>query len=289
MTYTPGMDLGGLRADLGGLPLGSVDSAGVAWSLQSLEGWDSAEVRAEMQQREGDHGAWAAPVYFGERPLTLAGVITAPDRRVLDDAMERLRVAAGMGDTTLVVQESTPKQTTVRRSGKLLAQYLSDRIASYSVLVTAADPRRYSTVLQTGSTGLPVTSGGLTLPYTLPYTISATTVAGQVVAFNEGTFETRPVLTITGPVSQPQVIVQMPDGSPRFLNYAEDLTAGDFLVIDVGRRSVTLNGVVSRRRFLTTPTGWPVIPAGATVSFQFRAAAYNPTALLTASWRSAWM
>jgi hypothetical protein len=45
--------------------------------LQTLEGWDSPEIRAEFQDREADHGAWASPVYLGSRPITLA----APSRR----------------------------------------------------------------------------------------------------------------------------------------------------------------------------------------------------------------
>lgn len=289
MPYAAGNTLGGLRVDLGSVPLGGVDGAGVAWSLMDMEGWDSAEVRSEMQLREGDHGAWASKVYLGERPLTLTGTITAPDLGVLDDAMERLRSAAALEDTTLVVYESTPKQCTVRRSGKPLIRYTSDRIAAYSVLVTAADPRRYSTVLQQDATGLPSTTGGLTVPFSVPYTLSATTVPGQVDAFNEGTFETRPTFTITGPVSQPAIFAQMPDGSVKTLTCSFDLADGDHLVIDTDSHAVTLNGNVSRRRFITTPQGWPTIPASASVSYQFRAAAYSAPALLSVEWRSAWM
>ncbi|MFE5131949.1 hypothetical protein, partial [Bacillus mobilis] len=109
IVYEPGMDLGGLQATLGSLPLGSVDEAGVAWVLQDVQGWDSSESRGEFQQREADHGAWATPGYLGERPITLAGVIVAPDRTALDDAMERAREAASLSDTLLVVRESVPK------------------------------------------------------------------------------------------------------------------------------------------------------------------------------------
>ncbi|KOG84141.1 MULTISPECIES: phage distal tail protein [Streptomyces] len=289
MPYAAGDSLGGLRADLGPLPLGAVDSSGVAWSLMKLDGWGSAAVRAEYQPREGDHGTWASPVYLGERPVTLAGTITAPDLAALDDAMERLRSAAALTDTPLVVHESIPKLVTVRRAGEPLLEYLTDQIASYSVLVTAADPRRYATVLQQGSTGLPVTTGGLTPPYAVPYTLAATTVAGQVDAYNEGSMDTRPTMTITGPVSRPTVFGQMPDGSVRMLMYGLDLADGDQLVIDTDAHTAILNGNVSRRRYLTTPQGWPTIPAGGAVSYQFRAAAYSPTALLTVRWRSAWM
>ncbi|MFD5111433.1 hypothetical protein ACFWNG_03810 [Streptomyces sp. NPDC058391] len=288
MPYTPGQDLGGLTATLGALPLGSVDDFGAAWALQDMDGWDSPEVRSELQQREADHGAWQTPVYYGERPITLAGTIVAPDPAALEDAKDRLRAAASLTDTVLTVNETVPKCATVRRSGKLLMKYTTDRIATYSVLVTAADPRRYAVDQQGGSTGLPITSGGLTLPAAVPWTISATTVSGQISAGNLGSFGSPMVLTITGPVQQPQVLVTMPDGTVLPLTYSQDLGVGDQLVIDTGAHSVTLNGGVSRRRFLAVPSGWPQIPARDQATLVFRAAVYDASALLTATWRSAW-
>lgn len=286
----PGTDLGGLRVDLGAIPLGGVDSAGVDWSLQELQGWDSAEVRSEYTDRESDHGAWASPVYLGSRPITLSGTVTAPDRLTLETALEQLRSAVSLGDTTLVVYELTAaKQATVRRSGKLLIAYVTDRIATYSVLVTAADPRRYSTTLQSATTGLPTSTGGLTFPATFPISMSATTAAGQIIAINTGTFETRPLFTITGPVTAPSISALYPDGTVRQLAFSQTLQSGDFLSIDTDAHTVILNSAVSRRRFMTVSAGWPTIPAGSSVLFQFQSTAYNSTATLTATWRSAWM
>ena len=74
MPYTPGTVLDGLRASLGSVDLGTVDVDGTAWFLQTLDGWDSSEVRAEFTDREADHGTWASPVYLGSRPVTLAGL-----------------------------------------------------------------------------------------------------------------------------------------------------------------------------------------------------------------------
>lgn len=285
----PGYRFTDLLIDLGPVQFGAVDAAGVHWHCATVEGWDGTEVRAEMSQREGDHGAWPAPAYLSERVITLAGKLVAPSPAALDVALEQLLAAASLTDTTLVVHETIPKQATVRRSAKPLAQRLTDRVLDYSVQVTAADPRRYAVDQQQGSTGLPSSSGGLTPPYTLPYTLSATTVAGEIVARNLGSFETRPVLTVSGPVSQPQMLAQMPDGTVRPLLYGLDLAAGEQLVIDTAARSVTLTGGVSRRRFLAVPLGWPTIPAGSAVTFRFQAAAYDPSALLTARWRSAWI
>ncbi|MFE4697294.1 hypothetical protein ACFRIC_09390 [Streptomyces sp. NPDC056738] len=286
---TAGSALDGLKASLGAVDLGRVDSNGVSWFLQTLEGWDSPESRSEFTDREGDHGSWAGPVYLGSRPITLGGTIVAPSRDLLDGAMEQIRSAAGLTDTVLTVWETAPKQAVVVRSGKPLAQYVTDTAATYSVMVTAADPRRYSTTLQSATTGLPSSSGGLTPPVTPPLTSTATTVAGEIDALNEGTFETRALFTITGPADTPQILTQMPDGSVVFLTYTDVLVTGDSLVIDTDAKTCVLNGAVSRRRYLVTPTGWPTIPADSQVSFQFRARYYNSTATLTASWRSAWM
>ncbi|QXE36214.1 phage tail family protein [Streptomyces sp. GMY02] len=285
--YVPGTDLDGLRADLGSVPLGGVDEAGVAWILQSMEGWDSSDSRSEVQQREADHGAWFTPVYLSERPVTLGGLILAPDPAALEAAMERARAAAALTDTLLVVHESVPKQSVVRRSGRPVLQYVTDTTASYSLMVTAADPRRYSVTEQAGSTGLPMTSGGLAPPITPPVTVAATTVAGQVVAANQGTVGTRPVLRIDGPVTDPTVFAQYPDGTVKRLAYSESIADGEYLTIDVDAKSVILNGTASRRRYLSAQ--WPEIPADATVTFLFAATGYNSTALLTVTWRSAWL
>lgn len=286
---TPSTDIDGLQVTLGGLRLGAVDSSGVAWYLQTLEGWDSPEIRSEFTEREADHGSWASPVYFGSRPITLSGTVEAQSRAELQGAMDQLYTAAALTDTTLTVWEDTPKQATVRRSGKPLTQYLTDSKATWSVLVTAADPRRYSTTLQSGTTGLPVTTGGLTFPITFPITFSATVTAGQINAANLGSMDTRPVLTITGPVVAPTIAALYPDGSVKQLIYSQDLQSGDSLVIDTDTHTVTINGNASRRRFLSVPAGWPTIPAGGSVVYQFQSGTYNATAMLTATWRSAWM
>lgn len=288
MPYTPGTVLDGLRASLGSVDLGTVDSDGTAWVLQTLEGWDSPEIRAEFTDREADHGTWASPVYLGSRPVTLAGTIVAPSRALLESAMERLRTAAGLTDTVLTVWETVSKQAVVRRSGKLLVQYVTDTVATYSVMVTAADPRRYSTTQQSGTTGLPATSGGLAFPSAFPLTFSATVVSGQINAVNAGSADTRPVLTITGPVIAPVIAALYPDGTVRQLIYSLDLVTGDVLTIDTDAHTVLL-GSVSRRRFMTVAGGWPVIPAGSAVNYQFQSGTYNATAMLTAAWRSAWM
>ncbi|MEV7358211.1 hypothetical protein [Kitasatospora sp. NPDC091276] len=288
--YTPGQLLGGRQVTLGSLQLGAVDAGGVAWTVarDGLKGWSGAAVRTQYSDREADHGAWAGPTYLGARVITLAGTIVAPSLAALDAAAEQLFAAAALSDTTLTVAESIPKQATVRRSGEVLLEYDTDRVARYSIMLTAADPRRYSTTLQSQSAGLPQTSGGITLPIILPLTITATTASGTITLANQGSISTRPVLTVTGPCTGGFTIVAArPSGVVTQQTYSDTLGPGDTLVIDAQARTVRLNGQASRRRYLSG--AWPEILPQSQLTFSWSCPNFAAAALLTGTARSAWM
>jgi len=282
----PGYQFTDLLIQLGDLTFGQVDDEGVHWHCATLEGWDSPDVRTQTTQRESDHGAWAGPVWLNERVITLAGKVVAPSRAALDGAIERLLAATSLTDTLLTVGESIPKQAVVRRSGKVLATRLTGTVLDWSVMVTAADPRRYGTDLRQESTALPSIAGGLVLPATLPWTLSAVQVTGSITALNEGSIAVRPLLTVTGPVSQPQVATLYEDGTVQTLTYALDLVDGEVLTLDTDAHTAMVGGA-TRRRWISGQ--WPQIPAQQQARLQFRAAAYDPAARLTVSWRPAWI
>jgi hypothetical protein len=264
-----------------------VDAAGVAWRIgaDGLQGWDSAEVRSTVTQREAAHGAWMSPSYLGERVITLGGTIAAPDVGTADAANEQLLAAVPLdGFTTLTVWESTPKQAAVRQSGKPVVKWETDTVATWSLLVTAPDPRRYGTSLRSATVALPSTSGGLVLPAAPPWTLSAVTTSGFVQADNEGSITTYPTITIAGPVQHPTVTTRYVDGTTAALAYGADLAAGDVLTLDCLNHTATVGGA-SRRRYLSGT--WPQIPPGG-CQLLFGAPVYNSTATLTASWRPAW-
>ncbi|MFI5985035.1 hypothetical protein ACIBEA_29740 [Streptomyces sp. NPDC051555] len=279
--------LGSRTVTLGARQLSVSDDSGVDWVVTDVKGWGSPGVRAESSQRQSDHGGWPSKVYLDPRPITIEGSIEAPTEADRDAAVEQLIAAVSLDDTTLTVAETTPKQVTVRRSGEPLILLEGPYGATYSVLVTAYDPRRYSTTLQSASTGLPSTTGGLVLPIVLPITITATTVSGTITLANAGSIGTRPTLTITGPLPSFVIVAARPDGTITQQTYTDALGAGDVLVIDSAARTVTLNGSVSRRRYLSG--SWLEIPPNSSVSLSWTSPSYDPSAMLTGSCRSAWM
>lgn len=278
-----------IAVTLGTLQLSTTDSAGVQWIVTDVKGWRTPGIRAEYHSRQSDHGSWASPVYLEPMPLTISGLIAAPSTSARDAAIEQLIAADALTDTVLTVAETIPKQVTVRRSGEPLIELVGATGVKYSVLVTAADPRRYATVLQSQSTGLPSVTGGLTLPITLPITISTTSTGGGFTLSNAGTIATRPVFTLLGPAASPVITATRPDGTIFQLSYSQTLGAGDTLVIDTGAHSVMLNGSVSRRPFLSAQPSWPEILPSSSLAVRWTASAYDPAALLTGTCRSAWM
>lgn len=279
--------LGSRPVTLGARQLSVADDSGVDWIVTDLQGWDSAGVRAESSPRQADHGGWPSTVYFDPRPITITGCLLALTETDRDAAVEQLTAAVSLSDTVLAVAETIPKQVTVRRSGQLLIKLEGRYGATYSALVTAYDPRRYSTTLQSQSTGLPSVTGGLTVPVTLPISLTTVITGGAFTLVNDGSIGTRPVFTINGPAASPSIVCTYPDGSTSQLAYSATLGVGDVLVIDTGDHSVTLNSTVSRRKYLSGD--WPEIPPLSSLAVQWIAPVYDAAALLTGTCRSAWM
>src|SRR5207237_3774320 len=139
--------------------------------------------------------------------------------------------------------------------------------ARFSISLVAADPRRYDSALTIQTTGLPRTTGGLTLGgtgLTLNGTglkVGATVTAGVLSAYNFGNMPTRPVFTIQGPCPAFSLTHR---GSGRTLRVADPVAAGRSLVIDTDRRRAVLDGTAART---VTGTWFEYAPGNNDVAF----------------------
>lgn len=101
------------------------------------------------------------------------------------------------------------------------------------------------------------------------------THVGSGALTNEGTFETPVVITITGSVTDPSVVV-----GGETLTYTGSLASNDTLVIDTGKMSVTFNGVNALANY---SGGFPKLQPGDT---PVTAAAAGTTVF---TWRDRWI
>jgi phage-related protein len=116
----------------------------------------------------------------------------------------------------------------------------------------------------------------VTFPITFPLSFGGGSAAGTVTADNTGNIEMRPIITITGPVTNPTVENETTGLSLTFSNpnqVSYTLNSGDQLVIDLDAHQIMYypDGSsigASRRNWLVSGSTWWDLPPGtSTIGF----------------------
>lgn len=265
------------------LELGAQDANGTNWVIISVQGMDGAPTSGGVVQRAGDHGAYAPPAYYAGRPITVTVQATAPSQALRDVARAVLAQAVPVSDlATLRIDEPIPKQLLVRRSGPLTETYPTLTDVVFTIGLMAPDPRKYSTLLQTVTVAQGSPAAGLAPPLTPPLTLPAGAPPMSATITNNGSFETRPSITISGPISGPAVVNQTTGQTVSFSGLV--LASTDSLVVDLLNQRATLNGVF--RTADLASSWWVVQPGASTVQVTGTAGA---GAQMTVTWRDAWI
>lgn len=259
------------------------DASGVAWIWNRIDGWDGPDVSGQVLQRAGDHGGWPTAQYYAARAITLTITASAPSQALRDVARATLQQAIPVNDfATLVYNEPIPVQADVRRASRLAESYPTLTDVTFTCVLVAPDPRKYSAVLKSQVT-TSVAGTGLTIPADIPATIPATTAPGSLIAVNAGTFETRPVITVTNPSSSAVTGVALANSTTGQAVSWSALTVnpGDVLVADFGARMGFYNG--SYRPADIASAWWSIWPGGNTL--QVTGAGLQ----MTCDFRDAWL
>ncbi|MEU2281200.1 phage tail protein [Streptomyces sp. NPDC013178] len=260
-----------------------------------LTGWeDLPEYDSSDADHPTAHGAWPGARYAKPRKVG-ATVWTLPGQEGAATALaatRALRQALLLGDAERWLAVRLHGETLAVRarvSQRVLAAdrtYTTQGVSRASVQWYATDPRRYSITEQTAVTGPPQPESGLTWPLTWPLYWGQTASTGDVNADNTGSAPTHPVITFTGPCTDPTVTDR---ASTRRLSYRITLTAGDELVVDTAAGTVTLNGTASRRNTAAADSSpeelFAFEPGRAQLAF--RPQAHATGARMTVRWRDA--
>lgn len=181
----------------------------------------------------------------------------------------------------------TPRQLTCRVTNAgfpVDLDYNFNRVNAYHVEFTCPDPIIYDTVLQSGTTSLPSPVSGLAFPVTFPVTFGSS-MGGYLSISNAGNYPTAPVFVINGPVTNPSVFNS---ATGQFFRLNLSLGATDSLVIDMGAKTVVLNGTAARFNAVATGSQWFTIPPGTWTVGVASTDSGVVSALFSAQWRSAW-
>lgn len=258
--------IGGSYVTLGTFETSAHLDNGVTVVAAPPDGWGSPAVTLSAQQRPGQMGAWAGESFLVARPITLTGTIVAPTAELASTTLDDLIAAASLDETTLTVHEgSIARSCTVRRAGGVDAVWLNETAVNWSVALVALDPRKVGAPL-TATTGLPVTSGGWSIPWSIPWDIPSTVNAGQVALINPGNIAGRVVIRLDGPLVAPMVTHV---GAQKTLVFASSMTlgVGEWLEVDMDAMTVLANGTATRDAWVVSDEFFGFTPGVNVLSF----------------------
>lgn len=269
-----------------------VDDDGTWWKVSREEGWSTPpDARAIVTDNPVTDGQRSAYLLNSGRQIILGGWIWAADQPRLQAAMDKVTALLnGMSrtDTLTVAEPVLRRHITVRRnqaaSPTTPIAKVSPFAATFVLNLVADDARRLGDLI-VASTGLPISTGGLTWPVTWPMEWDATSASGTLHIDNPGPLSGPVLLRITGPCTGPYVR-HVSSGREMVFSTDYTLAAGNFLEIDMDNKTILENGQPSapRNGYLVRggEFGWFSLDPGPN-DIIFGAQAYNPAAMLTAN------
>ena len=278
---------GELMIAIGDLVLGALDAYGVRWTVKKFDGRGSPAPTGQLTQRARGHGATESESFLTARVMTIEGLIMAPTRSALLAAEDRLSAAVSLAPFQMVVSdEDRTWNCTARRQGEVIPTPVTDVITSYSILISAKDPRKYGDLVSY-STALPSSSGGLVYPVTYPVTYTGVSNTGVIRIHNPGNEQAPVWARVDGPVPAGGWAVTH-IGKQQSLTFATalELAAGEFVTVDMDRREVLAQGQSARAGYVTS-RGWFSLDPGDN-DIAFSAQNYSATAQLTVTTKPAW-
>lgn len=268
-------------ATLGDRTFGAADEFGTLVYLNDIQGWESIGTTGQITQRSADHGGWADPAYLTPRVVELTLTLVGGSFYSVQQSIEAITAAVpinDLGTLTIGLLDFDGRSADVRQGGDVLVAQRA-ATATMSLSLVAPDPRRYSPIVSTYSTGLGQSVGGLVVPVTPPVTIGATVILGGLTLTNAGNMATPPVFTVVGPCAPGSIT----HNSGRTLRWNETIPAGRTLTIDTATRTALLDGTAQR---VVTGSWFQLDPGENVVAFA--ATSYDADSLLSVSYRHSW-
>jgi hypothetical protein len=218
---------------------------------------------------------------------------SAPTQALRDVARAQLQQAVPFSDLgTFIYNEPVPKLAYVRRNAMSTIGETYPTLCDviFSIPLVAPDPRKYAVAAQTESSVTNTIVTPTTLPSSgspaawLPVTFAAGVPPGTqgVIAVNSGTFETRPTITVQGPITSPSVINGSTGQAVTFTGLV--LTASDTLVLSMDSRQAFKDGVFVPA---DSSSAWFVIEPGTSVIYMTGTGAAG--SVLSMTWASAYV
>jgi hypothetical protein len=259
--------------------------------VTSVEGLDMAPFRTQQHDREGVDGGYVDAEFETIRTITIEGQVYAAVSST-EDYLDRLKANFAPTRTPQPFYFQTDKGQRVVYGKSAGFSYPKDQnrrlgIFNFQVQILCEDPRIYDPNPITTTTQLqatPTVGRSFSKSYPFAYGAAVGNSSSQIVM--GGNRPTPALLQINGPVVNP-TIVNNDTGTTMKFNIS--LANGEYLLINLGNRSVLKNGTTPARSTMTLIGTWYMLQPGPN-NFTFGGTQSPPTpvATLTITAYSAW-
>jgi phage-related protein len=241
--------------------------------LTSINGLDSAPFRTATTDQEGRDGGYVDMMYETMRTVTLEGTIYNTPTAI-ESYLDSLKVnfAPAVTAKPLYFKPDTPTAMRCVFGKSAGIRYSRDSrrrlgMSDFQVQIICEDPRIYA-----------ATEDVLTM------TVNTTESLSPLL----GNRDTTATIKLTGPLVNPSLSINMGPGAIYEINTIPNLTAGEYIDIDLNQKYILKNGNTSIRHLITLTNGWPVInPGNLSITLAGTTAGSTGNAVFTtrAAWR----
>lgn len=265
----------------------------------------TVSVNRTSSPRQGQHGVFDSLSFYGERTLPFDGelvALTPTARRAMEDALRRAvalpTIQSYAGSDGYVPVRFTDEDGTLKQCYAKIAEPpsfgltndLNPRRRTFSFTMVAKDPILYGQTLKSASLDETTIATSFTIvqgvTFGVPFSI-VQTGASPTVCENEGTYGSPPVITINGTTDSPKIVNQT---TSQFLHLdGLALAAGEYVVIDVNAKSITLSNGGDASAYLSSDSEWWVLAPGENEIYLIDDTTAALDATATVQWRDCWL
>src|ERR1700746_1591427 len=259
----------------------NTDSMGLPFvDVQQVSGLDVAPLRTASDEHQGMDGTYIDTPYMSSRTIVINGnLYTNPSDP--DTLLNSLKADYGSNVVRPFYFQlpGQPLRFVNCEGGGLVYDIDGGRRSGVTVLqatLLAEDPYIYDWPAQTAVVSVPtviIVGTGFNMAFNVGF--GGSVPLNGATAGNNGTHTAYPIITITGPVTNPVLT----DSFGITMAFSISLASGDSLVIHCRDKSVVLNGQASRRNTLSG-LRWFSVPPGASETIFFSADSGTGTATI---------
>lgn len=232
-----------------------------------IQGLDSGDYRIVSYAIPGKDGARVSQAYYDARTITLAGVISGQtptqymqNRSLLSQAAAINRDSNGYPVMTkLAFQTMDSNNYFINvQPKKPTFDFGNPYWTKYNLPLLAPDPRIYGAQQVVSGPITIATGGGFVLNVTLNIVFGASS-GGTTILTNNGTTDTHPILTFTGPLTNPY-ITNATTGYAFQLDYT--IPSGNTVTIDMYHQTILYNGSANFISYRDPISSWFTVTPG---------------------------